>query len=150
MMQTTLKLFYAASNNNLLKTMVAQPTNVAPIQLNLSPRDCYFAIRHCSSRSLWSSWTHTVTQIFNERMSHQNMAQIDTGNVECGTCKRSSSLGNGLCGITTAPKGILGESRTRFLSASPMGLHQGQSSQETQDLTYHSNPTQKLTVLDDS
>jgi hypothetical protein len=40
--------------------MVAQPTNVAPIQLNLSPRDCYFAIRHCSSRSLWSSWTHTV------------------------------------------------------------------------------------------
>lgn len=58
-MQTTLKLFYAASNNNLLKTMVAQPTNVAPIQLNSSPRDCYFAIRHCSSRSLWSSWTHT-------------------------------------------------------------------------------------------
>jgi hypothetical protein len=38
------KLFYAASNNNLLKTMVAQPTNVAPIQLNSSPRDCYFAI----------------------------------------------------------------------------------------------------------
>jgi hypothetical protein len=37
-----------------------------------------------------------------------------------------------------------------FLSASPMGLHQGQSSQETQDLTYRSHPTQKLTVLDDS